>query len=341
MRHTTHANPDENTAFAADAISLADQTDLRQRQRAVILAYSRRSVGRGEPTRLLLDAASLIGETLQVPLRGMVNRVDAIDQWHLLIRIPGGGEPLEHRYPADARHSLAAYAIDEGRPVACPNIATETRFKDLFLRQSGIGGALVLPLRLDERVFGAIGVFDRQPRQFSVDDIEFADTIAHLLLSTIARLDVAQAFAAERQTLSTLLDAAESIVFLTDLSGCVTRANKAAERISGYSSEELLRRPLWDAIATPAELQLLRENFCQRLQGGPAAGFESSLLTKKGEQRRIRWSQCAMLDEFGAARAVVLTGIDISDLDRLERELQDARRRKGQVQPQSAPKRHA
>ena len=71
---------EEALASELDTDSLAEQTDLRQRQRAVILAYSRRSVGRGEPTKLMLDAASLIGETLQVRLQGTVDRVDVADQ---------------------------------------------------------------------------------------------------------------------------------------------------------------------------------------------------------------------------------------------------------------------
>ncbi len=325
----------EALAFAADNSSLAGQTDLRQRQRAVILAYSRRSVGRGEPTKLMLDAASLIGETLQIPLRGTVDRVDVADGWRLHIRMPGGGaDPLEHRYPTGAQDSLAAFAIEKGQPVACSNLATEARFKDLFLRQTGIASALVLPLRLDGGTFGAICVFSKQPHEFTTDDIEFADTIAHLLIATIARVEAAQSLAAERQVLSTLLDASESIVILTDLEGRVTRVNKAGQRLTGYNVEEFARRPLWNVIATPAELQLLRQNFLQGLETGQAAAYESDLLTKQGDHRRIRWSQTAMLDERNAPRSMVLTGIDVTELSRLERELAEARSPKAQARSQ-------
>ena len=246
----------------------------------------------------MLDAVSLIGETLQVPLQGTVDRVDVADQWRLQIRVPGGGaDPLEHCYSFAARDSLAAFAIDKGQPVACANLAADTRFKDLFLRHAGITSALVLPLRLDGRNFGAIGVFSRQPHEFTTDDIEFADTIAHLLISTIARVEVAQILAAERQVFSTVLETAESIVILTDLEGRVTRVNKAGERLTGYTVEEFARRPLWNVIATSAELPLVRKNFHQGLKTGLAAAYESDLLTKQGDKRRIRWSQTAMLDE--------------------------------------------
>jgi PAS domain S-box-containing protein len=327
---------EEALASELDTDSLAEQTDLRQRQRAVILAYSRRSVGRGEPTKLMLDAASLIGETLQIRLQGTVDRVDVADQWRLQIRVPGGGpDPLEHRYSVGAQDSLVAYAIDKGQPVACTDLTTDTRFKDLFLRHNGIVGALVLPLRLDGRNFGAIGLFSNEPHEFTTDDIEFADTIAHLLISTIARVEVAQLLTAERQVLSTLLDTSESIVIMTDLEGRVTRVNSAGERLTGYTVEEFARRPLWNVIATPAELQLVRKNFRQGLESGQATAYESDLLTKQGGRLRIRWSQSAMLDEHNAPRSMVLTGIDITEFTRLEHELADGRGSKEPVAPQA------
>ncbi len=328
---------DDDLATDADTASFAEQTDLRQRQRAVILAYSRRSVGRDEPIKLMLDAASLIGETLQVPLQGTVDRVEITDQWRLQIRLPDRSEPLEHRYSADARDSLVALAIENGLPVASSNVAADDRFKDLFLRQHGIASALVLPLQLEGHNFGAIGLFSEQPHEFSTDDIEFADTIAHLLISTMARVEVAQSLATERQALSSLLDTSESIVILTDLEGRVTRVNKSGERLTGYALEEFARRPLWNVIATPDELQLMRTSFVEGLGAKDAVAFESDLLTKQGGRLRIRWSQTAMLDEHGAPRAMVMTGVDITELARLERELAEARAKKGPAAPQSPP----
>ncbi len=327
---------DQPLGAATESSTLDGQSDLRQRQRAVILAYSRRSAGHGEPNKLMLDAASLIGETLQIPLRGTVDRVDAVEGWRLQIRMPGRGtEPLEHRYTTTAADSLAAYATEKGHPVACANLATETRFKDLFLHSAGIASALLLPLKLDGRTFGAIGLFSREPHEFTTDDIEFADTIAHLLITTIARVEAAQALAAERMVLSAVLDTAESIVIVTDLEGRVTRVNKAGERLTGYSVEGFASRPLWNVIATPGELQLLRQHFRAGMNAEGAANYESDLLTKQGEKRRVRWSQTRMLDANNRPCSMVLTGVDVSEIARLERELSVARSSKGQAR--SAP----
>ncbi len=314
----------DTLAFVADSSTLAVQADLRQRQRAVILAYSRRSAGRGEPNKLMLDAAALIGETLQIPFRATIDRADGAEGWRLQIRLPGA-DSLEHRYANTAADSLAAYAIERGQPVACANLAAETRFKDLFLRGAGIASALVLPLTLDGRSVGAIGVFGREPHEFTSDDVEFADTIVHLLISTIARVEAAQSLTTERKMLSTLLDTAESIVILTDLEGRVTRINKTGQRLTGYSVDEFASRPMWNVIATPAELQLLRQHFRSGVEAGESANYDSDLLTKQGDKRRVRWSQAPLLDARNKPCSMVLTGIDVTELVRLEREAADGR----------------
>jgi PAS domain S-box-containing protein len=326
---------DIESALTADPQSLSTHADLRQRQRAVILAYCRRSVARGEPAKLMLDAASLISETLQATVRATVERVDSTDTWRLHLLLPdGGSESNEQLYCAEPKQSFAAFAIAAGRPVTCADLASETRFQDPFLLQSGIVSGLMLPLRLDGRTVGAIGVYSERRHEFSVDDVEFADTIAHMLVSAIARIETAAALDCSRRTLETVFETAESIVILADLEGRITRINRAGERLIGYTNDEIARRPLWEFAATDGEVQVAREKFRAGLESEQAVAYESDLQTKHGERRRIRWSQAAMLDEFATPRSMVLTGLDITGLERLEGELHDIRAAKQRVQEQ-------
>ena len=45
---------------------------------------------------------------------------------------------------------------------------------------------MTVPLHQNKVPLGTIGVYCRQPRRFKLEDLHFAETIAHLLASSIA-----------------------------------------------------------------------------------------------------------------------------------------------------------
>lgn len=106
------------------------------------------------------------------------------------------------------------------------------------------------------------------------------------------------------------------IVVLDDV-GRVVHFNAAAERISGWRSEEVLGRPPWDNVAPPAlSVHVLEEAFLgamSRQLPERATQFESPWLNRSGQQRLVRWANTCFASPDDGRSFVVCAGIDVTD----------------------------
>lgn len=99
----------------------------------------------------------------------------------------------------------------------------------------------------------------------------------------------------------------------------VRYVNSGAERISGYSRDELLGMQFWD-IVHPDYVELIRERGFARQSGAPVPlRYEFKFITKSGEERWLDMS--ATLIEFDGKPAGLGTGFDITERKRAEEEL--------------------
>lgn len=299
----------------------ADLAEAWSRQRAVILAFSRRNPAEVEADALIHDAAALIAETMQAPMFCSVRSTDDGSQLVLKLASAGGQSPdALHTVPGNsANDSLAGYALSTRQPIVCEDVAGESRCKDAFLRNHGVASGLVLPLWTEECSFGALGILFAEPRSFAAADVEFAETIAHMLVATLARIRAENGWRAERQMSASLFQNVDSLVIMTDLHGAVLRVNRACEEISGYTSQEVRGRSAWSTFAVPEEAEpahgRLRDSVIQ--PGGPTI-FELALLTKHGARRRMRWTQTVLMDDYGQAQSVLISGNSLPEEQRTE-----------------------
>jgi diguanylate cyclase (GGDEF)-like protein/PAS domain S-box-containing protein len=122
--------------------------------------------------------------------------------------------------------------------------------------------------------------------------------------------------------LDAVLDAAASLILVVEAEGRLLCWNRACERLSGYSAEELSGGE--DILE-----RLVPEKERPRAIGvlGSVAGGESPVTveihwrTRSGEVRLIAWSCTGLTAPDGAVTHIVATGIDVTERRRLERRL--------------------
>ncbi len=219
---------------------------------------------------------------------------------------------------------MAGHAIGIGHPIIVVDITKDTRAGDSHLLRQGVRSAIVCPLKLHERAFGALAVYQVTPRQFDPSDVLFVETISHLITTTIARERTERQLAAEREFAATVLETVEALVLVLTPAGRLMRLNRAAERITGFESDEVWDRPVFNALVVPEEVELIKGALEQLKNGKSPVTFDSSILTKHGERRKIAWNYSAQRDARGAVTAVLGTGIDITDKTATEALLADA-----------------
>lgn len=297
-----------------------EQLDSRDKRQAAVLAFGRRANARPDLAVLMQDAAALCAEIVRADLSGIGEYDQQRRKLSLRVGvtdIKGASRWLHYqdvglRPAADQlQESMAAYAITVGSPVVSPDLQSESRFKDRFLCSLGIHSAVSVPLYLHTRPLGTLGVYSTSQRSFDEHDAQFLETIAHLLSSSIARVNAEEALARQMSRLDEILEQIDTLVFGLDDKGKIISVNRAAERSSGFSAKELCGRLVTSALALPLADEQLESYLRRAVVQAETIRFDSVLVTKDGTQRQIAWVLKSVGQQSNSLDpTVVLTGAD-------------------------------
>jgi PAS domain S-box-containing protein len=126
----------------------------------------------------------------------------------------------------------------------------------------------------------------------------------------------------EERSLKLILDNLEVGIFTVDRGGVVTFFNTTAEKISGFSRQEVLGRPCASFFHGGAhgEWDLLKETIAS---GSPRSGIESRMLTREGVAVPIRATYIPLRNEKGIAVGGLATFSDLTLVRQLNQAIQD------------------
>ena len=135
-----------------------------------------------------------------------------------------------------------------------------------------------------------------------------------------------QALQKERDFIDAVLETAGALVVVLDREGRILRFNRTCEQMTGYSSEEVMGRHVWDLFIIPDEVAGVKAVF-ERLRGGePRSDYENYWMGKGGFLRRISWSNTVIADFSGKVDYVVSSGLDITDFKSMQEQLRKTER---------------
>ncbi|MBD2103431.1 diguanylate cyclase [Leptolyngbya sp. FACHB-261] len=137
----------------------------------------------------------------------------------------------------------------------------------------------------------------------------------------IERKRTEEMLAQERDFIATILDTVGALVVILNPQGQIVRFNQTFGQIIQYSASEMQGKHFWHLFSIPEEVELVRTNFEQLLQGEHLAQHENYLVPKGGKRRLITWSNTALLNPKGSVDYVIYTGIDITERDWIEAEI--------------------
>ena len=117
----------------------------------------------------------------------------------------------------------------------------------------------------------------------------------------------------ERDFTATVLDTTGALVVVMDREGRVVRFNRACEGITGYSSDKIVGKSIWETLLAPEEREAVKAVFHELRSGQFPNRYENSWVAKDGSRRQIAWSNTVLLDAQGAVDHIVATGLDITE----------------------------
>lgn len=122
-----------------------------------------------------------------------------------------------------------------------------------------------------------------------------------------------------------LVRTANVMIFLLDKEGRILLFNETAQKMTGYSADEVLGRDLFGLLIPSEAAEMERQSCQEAFQPGYLGSGENPILTKAGERRMIYW-QCCVIGDAEQPGSMLCFGVDVTERLRAETKLrqQDA-----------------
>ena len=251
----------------------------------------------------------------------------------------------EGRHETGSRIKMAQYPeyfknLLQSRIISAPDVRDDKRtseFTDSYLKPLNIYSMLDVPVRFGGKTHGIVcheSVGRR--REWSTDEQEFCLFIADFvaLCFEFGKRRQAQNMLSEtEQRFLTLTETSPIGIFIIQKENFIF-ANSAAEKITGFSKEELLKMMFWERVH-PDFVEAIKERGFKRLRHEEfSPDFEFKIIHKTGRERWVMSSSQTTV--FHGEPAIVATFIDITERKSNEDALRESEKRyRGLVESQN------
>jgi PAS domain S-box-containing protein len=162
----------------------------------------------------------------------------------------------------------------------------------------------ITPIYIDGKKFGYMGV---------QIDITEKKKIEDQLLS-------------EKEFSESLIETANSLIVGLNTSGKIIIFNRKAQEVTGYKKEDVLGKS-WFELFVPERIRPdVDDVFGAIIEGHWPSQYENTILTKKGEERLISWSNTVIRNERHEITGALGIGQDITEQKILEKQVLQAER---------------
>ena len=142
-----------------------------------------------------------------------------------------------------------------------------------------------------------------------------------LLVNVTEHVETEISLRREHQFVNNIMDVAGDLIVVLEKTGKIIKFNKAAEKLTGYSSEEVKDKYVWDFLLVPEEIEPVKTVFNQ-VASNEANEYENYWVSKNGQRHLIHWNNSVIIDSDGVFEYGVSIGCDITERKLVEQELE-------------------
>jgi PAS domain S-box-containing protein len=244
---------DSSGAMVGAVNMIVDITDRKQAEEA-IARHRDEQAALYEFTDRLFRASSLTG--VYDAALGAIRRALRCERASILLFDAAGamrfvawsGLSEGYRRAVDGHSPWTRDAVDP-QPICIADVEASDLPEPLksTVRAEGIAAAAFIPLVVEGKLVGKFMAYYQAPHAFSQADIDLAVTVARQLGFGIQRVrsdeERRRAEHASR-LLASIVETSGDAIVSKDLNGIVTSWNQGAQRIFGYSAEEMIGKPI-------------------------------------------------------------------------------------------------
>ncbi|HVV74200.1 MAG TPA: MASE1 domain-containing protein [Verrucomicrobiae bacterium] len=196
-----------------------------------------------------------------------------------------------------------------------PGLAAEPHAFEGVLRS-----AFAFPLKLGSGVLGVIEIFSAQSREPEPESRQLLEGIGNQVAQFIERKRAEEAQA----RLAAIVESSADAIIGKTLDGLITSWNQGAERIFGYSAQEVLHKPI--SLLVPPELKEEQSEILESIRHGKGIrSYHTRRVHKSGILIDVSLTVSPIKDSSGRIIGASKFARDITEQKRTERALAEAR----------------
>lgn len=161
------------------------------------------------------------------------------------------------------------------------------------LLAEGIRALAFIPVTVDGGVAGKFMIYSDEPRSFSERELELALIIARQLGFFLERSQADSA----RRLLAAAVDSSGDAILTKDLQGVITSWNQGAERLFGFTAEEVIGKSV--TILIPLDRQNEEPAILERIRNGERVHYETVRQRRDGSLVDISLTVSPIEDSSG------------------------------------------
>ncbi|MBI3829074.1 MAG: GAF domain-containing protein [Planctomycetes bacterium] len=241
----------------------------------------------------------------------------------------GNAESLREARVSLSEPGIINQAFLERKTIVVNDKLTDPRMGTIFNDQMpNARSGMVVPIQTSQAPVGIAGIYFDHPRRFDEREVGRLESVARLAASAVERQKLGRALLASEARINEILDSTPAVVISLDLTGRILSFNATAERITGYRRDEAVGRDCLELLyPEPSERKrvagLLSETYASDRTG---RNDITSVTTRDGKQRKIRWSGEFLHGPDGKKAGIVGMGIDVTDQVQLEAQFLQAQK---------------
>jgi PAS domain S-box-containing protein len=311
-----------NVASASVGLESTRDDGRRRRNEQVLADLSLLALSEEDVTALFVAAAESAREVLGADFASVLELLP--DREVLRLWAGSGWPPLDGEVISElGSTSPVAQAMAGDGPVLIDHARAENvPASDSLLGMHGVVSSAAMVIRGDERPFGAVSVHSRRPQAFIPADLLFLRALANILAAAIGRHRAGKM----EQQLAAIVESSTDAIIGRTVDGVVTSWNAAAERLFGYSAQEMIGNSI-EILAPPERQDELDTVNDQLAHGQVVEQFETVRVRKDGTRIHVASTVSPIKDSSGRIVAASAISRGIGERKRAEAALLESEAR--------------
>jgi len=286
----------------------AEQTGMRD----ALAAIGQRAFSEADASAFMTEAAATVARILDVQYCSVLEFLKNTGTFRLCAGFSWAGDPHEGAIVDGGPKSQAGYTLTSTLPVIVEDYKKEARFTvPSVVHKTAVKSGLSVAIPGRDGPFGVLAVATTGARAFGEGDVTFLQGVAHAFAVVVERRRAMDSMQDTSQRLEMLVGASPLAIVEVDTEGNIRSWNATAERLFGWTQEEIVGQP--DPLLFQSTEEEIHELLQRVLQGETLTKIATQVAQKEGLPVDVTVSAAPTFDQTGSISGMMVLIADMTE----------------------------